>query len=84
MQYNVVLMINLSVTKVFPYNCAKIMIIDVDLVFMEWFCQQLPVPLQNPSVVGELVQLLDVILVRVRPGAHHHHHHHHHYHTLCI
>ena len=55
----------MSVTKVIPYKYAKIMVIDVDLVFMEWFCQQLPVPLQNPSVVGELVQLLDVILVRV-------------------
>ena len=82
-------MINLTysglyVTKVISDKYVKIMIIDVDLVFMEWFCQQLPVPLQNPSVVGELIQLLDVILVRVRPGAHHHHHHHHHYHTLCI
>ena len=71
-------------TKVISDKYVKIMIIDVDLVFMEWFCQQLPVPLQNPSVVGELIQLLDVILVRVRPGAHHQHHHHHHYHTLCI
>ena len=53
----------MSVTKVIPYKYA--MVIDVDLVFMEWFCQQLLVPLQNPSVVGELVQLLDVILVRV-------------------
>ena len=73
----------MSVTKFIPYKYAKIMVIDVDLIFMEWFCQQLLVPLQNPSVVGELVQLLDVVLVRVRPGAHHHHPHHHHY-TLCI
>ena len=37
---------------------------------MERFCQQLPVPLQNASVVGKLVQLVDVILVRVRPKTH--------------
>ena len=34
---------------------------------MERFCEQLPVPLENASVVGKLVQLVDVILVTVWP-----------------
>ena len=37
------------------------------LILVERFGQQLPVPFQDASVVGKLVQLVDVILVRVRP-----------------
>ena len=38
-----------------------------NLIFVERFRQQLSVPLQNAGVVGKLVQLVDVILVRVCP-----------------
>ena len=40
------------------------------LVFMERFCEQLSVPFQDAGVVGKLVQLVDVILVRIRPDTH--------------
>ena len=44
-------------------------LLSCDLVLMERLGQQLPVSLQDPGVVGELVQLLDVVLpVVILPG----------------
>ena len=51
---------------------SKASFVCLNLVFMERFCEQLPVPLENASVVCKLVQLVDVILVRVRPDTHTH------------